>query len=194
MSAGSDASNLGYRSAPFANVNGNFVNKGSTNNPANFSSNEIPGSNLSNNILSGIKDNVLAMSGGINNFKFFKGGSKRLPLRKRIKNITKLYKMKKYSTKRIKSRLRRKFRRGKSRRNRTSSRRYYGGTYNQYGSNIPSTPGYSTGGPAPVGGVNIALANPVRFERYGGLKGGAYPGHCCDNQNAYAKTCSPSMP
>ena len=44
MSAGSGASNLGYSNiTPFGNVNGQYVNLGSTNNPANFGSNEIPG-------------------------------------------------------------------------------------------------------------------------------------------------------
>jgi hypothetical protein len=87
MSAGSSASNLGYGNiTPFNNVNGNFVNKYSSNNPANFGSNEIPG--LPG--LAGAKNNVNAAAGIVPGI-CFTGGAKRF--KRKIKNITKRYKM-----------------------------------------------------------------------------------------------------
>ena len=83
MSAGSGASNLGYSNiTPFGNVNGQYVNLGSTNNPANFGSNEIPG--LPG--LAGAKSNIDAAAGKVPGICLFKGGSK--GLKRKIKNGT----------------------------------------------------------------------------------------------------------
>lgn len=91
MSAGSDASNLGYGNiTPFSNVNSNFVNPYNSHNPATFSSNEIPGPpNLPG--LAGAKSNVDAAAGYVPGI-CLKGGAKKI--KNKIKNITKKYKMK----------------------------------------------------------------------------------------------------
>lgn len=189
MSAGSGASNLGYsRSVPFSNVNGSYVNKMSTNNPANFSSNEIPTGGA--NGLSGIKDNVLALSGKVSNLSFFKGGG----IKKKIKNITKLYKMRNKSRARtIKKKLRSKYRKiscvgGKRRK---GKRRTLRGGYSQYMNNLPNTPRYSVGGE--LSPSLSALANPPIIKAYDIIPkqgGGAY--NCPDNYNHYTGEGFPS--
>ena len=146
----SSASNLGYGNENPYN-NSQFVNGTSTNNPANFSSNEIPKSSCS-----------------------FKGGAKRL--KNKIKNITKRYKMKggKKDFKSIKRKLNAKIRghnttlartmamRGGRKRRRT--RRVMKGGYSQYQNNQPFNIGYSIGGV--LGANESALANPGPIKAY----------------------------
>lgn len=114
-------------------------------------------------------NNVMAAKGLI-------GGKKRRKIsRRRINNISIMYKMKggKKSVtrriRRIKSRLRSKYRiRRGSKKN--ISRRHHRSQYNkvmrggdsQYASNVPNTPSYSTGGP--LSPLLSALANPVPFK------------------------------
>ena len=182
MSAGSDNSNIGYGGLnPYgSNVNPVFVNKWSSNNPANFSSNEIY---RGNGGLFGAVNNVNAAAGvdpGIGLFKgfnLFKGGAHK-KLKSKIKNITKRYKGKMYKNKRsakrhvrsIKSRIRAKYggRRNKSTRasRRHSHRRRHRtlrGGYSQYYNNFPNTPTYSTGGV--LSSNNLALANPPPIQQ-----------------------------
>jgi len=103
MSAGSDASNLGYGNiAPFSNVNGKFVNIDNSHSPATFSSNEIPG--LPG--LAGAKSNIDAAAGYVPGI-CLKGGAKKL--KRKIKNITKKYKMKNKKLKNIKKSLKKKY-------------------------------------------------------------------------------------
>jgi len=103
MSAGSDASNLGYGNVvPFSNVNGKFVNIDNSHNPATFSSNEIPG--LPG--LAGAKSNIDAAAGYVPGI-CLKGGAKKL--KRKIKNITKKYKMKNKNLKNIKKSLKKKY-------------------------------------------------------------------------------------
>jgi hypothetical protein len=104
MSAGSNASNLGYGNiAPFSNVNGRFVNIDNSHSPAMFSSNEIPG--LPG--LAGAKNNVDAAAGYVPGI-CLKGGAKKL--KRKIKNITKKYKMNKgKNLKNIKKSLKKKY-------------------------------------------------------------------------------------
>ena len=103
MSAGSDASNLGYGNiVPFSNVNGKFVNVDNSHSPATFSSNEIPG--LPG--LAGAKSNIDAAAGFVPGI-CFKGGAKKL--KRKIKNITKKYKMKNKNLKNIKKSLKNKY-------------------------------------------------------------------------------------
>lgn len=168
MSAGSAASNLGYGgAAPFSNVNGNFVNKFSSNNPATFSSNEVPG--LPG--LAGAKSNIDAAAGNVPGICLFKGGAK--GLKRKIKNITKRYKKmakshKKKLGKKLKS-LRKNLRSrmasaslalagGRRRKGtRRNSRRQRGG-YAQYQNNMPVSNSYSLGGN--LAANESALANP----------------------------------
>ena len=96
--SGSGASNLGYSNiVPFSNVNGQYVNVGSTNNPANFGSNEIPG--LPG--LAGAKSNIDAAAGKVPGICLFKGGSK--GIKRKIKNITKHYKKMKAGSRKMNS-------------------------------------------------------------------------------------------
>jgi hypothetical protein len=183
MSAGSGASNLGYgRIPPFSNVNGDFVNKYSTNNPANFGSNEIPG--LPG--LAGAKNNVDAAAGIVPGICLFKGGAR--AFKRKIKNITKRYKKmgksKKMKMKSLRKRLRAKMSssslsggKRKSRRN----RRQRGG-YAQYQNNQPFYNSFSTGGI--LSPSESALANPVPINKVMNL--------AVDNYNHYTNKGFPS--
>jgi hypothetical protein len=206
MSAGSDNSNFGYGNLnPYGgNVNPAFVNKFSSNNPANFGSNEVPG--LPG--LAGAKNNIDAASGivpGIGIFKggVFKGGAKNF--KRKIKNITKRYKRKmgmkggKKHLRSIKSRIKAKY--GAKSRGRTMSRgrmsaragsrrrrtRRQRGGYSQYQNNLPMTPTYSVGGVIPASQLGLANPPPIQvlsnctnctdnYNHFTG-KGFASPGH-----------------
>ena len=183
MSAGSGASNLGYGNiAPLSNINGNYVNVGNTNNPANFSSNEIPG--LPG--LAGAKNNVDAAPGIVPGI-CLKGGAKKL--KTKIKNITKIYKKMKGGTRRknsLKRSLRaltrsrsraRSFQGGKRRTYRHSRKRHMKGGYSQYQNNLPMTPSYSVGSVLPAS--QLALANPPPITA---------TNQCVDNYNHYTNT------
>ena len=207
MSAGSDASNLGYgKIIPNSNVNPHFVNRDNSNYPGGFGSNEIPG--LPG--LAGSKNNIDAAASFVPGICLMKGGR----LKKKIKNITKMYKMKNKKT------LKRKFkkfgnkvlniknrsiarartlarslavsrslaggRRRKSKR-RMSKRRFSGGSYpqsipyppgyGQYQNNLPLTPTYSVGGI--IGPKDIGLANPPPISVLSNCT------NCVDNYNHF---------
>ena len=199
MSAGSAASNLGYANiTPNSNVNGNFINKDNSHYPGGFGSNQIPG--LPG--LAGAKYNVDAAAARVPGICMSGGGKK---LKRKIKNITKRYKMPKKSMKRrvsgmkrrIKSSLARAVGRARSvglsrsrslaggRRSRRSrrSRRQRGG-YSQYQNNLPMTPTYSTGGV--LSAANLGLANPVPYQVLSNCT------NCVDNYNAYEMKGFPS--
>ena len=209
MSAGSDNSNFGYGNLnPYgSNVNPAFVNKFSSNNPANFGSNEVPG--LPG--LAGAKNNIDAASGivpGIGIFKggVFKGGAKHF--KRKIKNITKRYKRKmgmkggKKHLRSIKSRIKAKYvsksrtsSRGRGRpmrmsrmsaaRRRTSSRRRQRGGYSQYQNNLPMTPTYSVGGV--LSASQLGLANPPPIHVLPNCSS------CRDNYNHFDNSSFPSQ-
>jgi len=102
MSAGSAASNLGYaKIIPNSNINGNFINKDNSHYPGGFGSNQIPG--LPG--LTGAKYNVDAAASRAPGICMSGGGKK---LKRKIKNITKRYKMSKKSMKRKASGMKRK--------------------------------------------------------------------------------------
>jgi hypothetical protein len=128
-----------------------------------FSSTQNPASSNPRALHEPLK-NVMAAKGLI-------GGKKRRKIsRRRINNISIMYKMKggkKSVTRRIrqiKSRLRSKYGLKRSRKN--HSRRHHNkvmrGGDSQYASNVPNTPSYSTGGP--LSPLLSALANPVPFK------------------------------
>jgi hypothetical protein len=187
--AGSSASNLGYGNIQPYN-NSPFVNGTSANNPANFSSNEIPG--LPG--LAGAKSNVDAAAGVVPGICLFKGGANinggAKGLKRKIKNITKRYKKMKGGSRKMKS-LRKKLRSrmasrslarslagGRRSRRMRRSRKQRGG-YSQYQNNQPFDLTYSTGGqlspslsalanPVPIDSVtNNAVDNYSRFENVG---------------------------
>ena len=192
MSAGSGASNLGYgNSAPLSNVNGQFVNKDSSNWAGGFSSNEIPG--LPG--LAGAKSNVDAAAGNVPGICSFKGGAKKL--KRKIKNITKQYKRMKAGSKKLrtlKNRLRSRAAsrslarqlagKRRSRRHSRRHRRQRGG-YSQYMNNMPNTPSYQ------VAGINLpasqlGLANPAPYVKLSNETS------CIDNYNHYTNSGFPS--
>jgi hypothetical protein len=193
MSAGSGASNLGYgNTSPFSNINGEFVNSDSSNWPGTFGSNEIQGKPpgpLPG--LAGTQNNVDAAAGIYPGSSIvFKGGAKKL--KRKIKNITKHYKMKGGSRRRnsLRNKLKSKYSRslarvgGKKTKHRRGSCRQRGG-YAQYQNNLPMTPSYQ------VAGVNLpanqlALANPPPFKVLPNCV------NCVDNYNHYTMKGFPS--
>jgi hypothetical protein len=128
-----------------------------------FSSTQNPAS-TNPRALNEPSNNIMAAKGLI-------GGKKRRKIsRRRINNISIMYKMKgsrksvTRRVRRIKSRLRSKYGLKRSRKN--NSRRRHNkvmrGGYSQYASNVPNTPTYSTGGQ--LSPSLSALANPVPFK------------------------------
>ena len=205
MSSGSNNSNLGYGNLnPYgSNVNPVFVNKWSSNNPATFGSNEIPG--LPG--LAGAKNSVDAAAGIVKGIAVYKGGYKKL--KRKIKNITKRYKRsmgmkggKKYMRS-IKSKIKAKYASasrsrsrsrsrsmGRSRmsagarRKRTNRRRKQRGGYSQYQNNLPMTPTYSVGGVLTPSQVGLANPPPIKVLPNNG--------QCADNYNHFNNTSFPS--
>ena len=135
---------FGYDDVPNGNINPHYVNVTSSNYSGNFSSNEVPKSCLS-------------------------GGEKIRKLKRRIKNISNMYKMKHKKRTRIsKLKQRNRSRRNRSKRKRStrnrSKRHQHGGNYSQYGNNDPSSVGYSLGGN--LSPMNSALANPPMYKEH----------------------------
>jgi hypothetical protein len=165
----SSNSNLGYGGMNPYNMS-SLVNGTSSNNPATFSSNEVPG--LPG--LAGAKSNIDAAAGNVPGICNFKGGAKKL--KRKIKNITKRYKMKggKKDLKSIKRKLTKKFRGrnttlartmiGGRKRKRRRTHRVMKGGYSQYQNNQPFNIGYSVGGV--LGANESALANPGPIKAY----------------------------
>jgi hypothetical protein len=90
----SAASNLGYANiTPNSNINSNFINKDNSHYPGGFGSNQVPG--LPG--LAGAKYNVDAAAARVPGICMSGGGKN---LKRKIKNITKRYKMSKKSMKR----------------------------------------------------------------------------------------------
>jgi hypothetical protein len=196
--SGTGASNLGYGgTAPLSNVNGQYVNVTSSNNPANFSSNETMQTGFG---LFGTKSNVAAAAGQAPGICLFKGGAK--VLKRKIKNITKIYKKMKKGSKKMRS-LKHKLRsrtiargvsRGASRtvarhfaggKKRRTHRRAQRGGWAQYQNNLPNTPVYQ------VAGINLpasqlGLANPPPIKVLGGCV------NCVDNYSRFLNTGFPS--
>ena len=202
MSAGSGASNLGYSNiSPLSNIDGRYVNVDSSHSPGTFSTNTIPG--LPG--LAGAKNNVDAAAGYVPGISLFKGGSKQL--KRKIKNITRKYKMKGGTKRRrhLKSKMRtmskstRSRSRGSSRsrsasggrRKRTNSKsrvsrnsyKHVGG-YSQYQNNLPLTPSYSVGGI--LSASQLGLANPPPIQVLPSCT------NCTDNYNQFTGTGCPS--
>lgn len=134
----SSASNLGYsRESPY-NLSSS-VNGTSTTYSGNFSSNEIPKSNIS-----------IKMGG----------------MKKKIKNIVKHYKTMKGGKSRKIRAIKRKLKNTRYRRQSKRHRRRYRGGYSQYQNNMPFTPGYQAAG-IQLSSSESALANPVPITRLG---------------------------
>ena len=130
---------------------------------------------------------------------FFRGGKKsrgKNNIKRKIKNITKLYKMRsKKRAKSIKKKLINKYSNnneiaialasgGKRRRTKRNRRISQKGGYSQYQNNLPMTPTYSTGGV--LSAANLGLANPVPYQVLSNCT------NCVDNYNAYEMKGFPS--
>jgi hypothetical protein len=187
MSAGSDASNFGYGNIfPNSNVNGNYVNLTSSNNPIHFGSNEIPG--LPG--LSGAKNNVDAARGYVPGI-CMNGGQK---IKKKIKNITKRYRMKNNKKKtllrkRIKSFGKKKNTKYKNKRNQKTrktrkTRKNIKGGYSQYQNNQPITPSFSVGTHLNANQSMLASPPPIQM-----LSNNT---NCIDNYNHFTGLGFPS--
>lgn len=198
MSAGSNASNLGYgNQSPLSNVNGSYINVDSSSWPGRFGSNEIPG--LPG--LAGAKSNVDAAAGVVPGICMFKGGAK--SLKRKIKSINRRYKKMKKGSRKVKTLKRRmasssfyvsaagsRGRRNKkvskrSRRVRRRSSSQRGG-YSQYQNNAPITPVYSVGGINGATLPTLALANPPPIHQLSNCV------NCTDNYNHYTNKGFPS--
>jgi hypothetical protein len=186
--AGSNASNLGYGNiTPYNNINGNYVNVTSSNDPANFSNRIIPGNPPGFlHGLAGAKNNIDAASGCVTG-ACYKGGYK-FNIKSKINNITNKYKMKSKKRSNLKRKLRsrtktrtRTFTGGKrtrthnTRKKRHTYNKWSGGFahgfpapngvtnypagYGQYQNNLPTTPSYAVGGIL-SGNNELGLANP----------------------------------
>jgi len=192
--SGSEASNLGYsKYLPNYNINGAFVNVNNTNNPANFGSNEIPprglfGASCNMDAAAGIAPGI-CMNGGRRRSKHMK--SFKL-LKRKIKNISNIYKMRytKKQRKQIKRRISKKYIK-KSRRNMSSKKHRMGrrmrkmqkgGAMTELGySNFPSSEdypgvklsyndigssGYGFQVPSNDAQINSALSSPMPIQSY----------------------------
>ena len=165
--------------APLANVDPKYVNVTNSNDPKNFGSNET---NRQWG-LSGVSNNAQAAAASA-----LKGGDRSKTLRRKIKNIANKYKKmkggksRKMTLGRIKRRLSKIIKFGKSKRRQQKSKknisRRRGGTkkqwggYQQYMGNVAASNGYLTGGI--ISPNDSALANPVPFK---------VTHHCVDNYN-----------
>lgn len=197
----SGASNYGYGNVvPNSNVNPNYVNVTGSNYPGGFGSDIIPKSAHScqsppNNIVAA--SGTWTGNGGRKNihkvYKKMKGVKRKSTQSKKLRKFRKSGKRKTHTKKgrkvtgkrRVKTRKThksRKPRKVKKRRTKTFKlkKRHLmrGGTYTQFQSNVPYTPGYA------VAGVNVepsmsATANPPPFEVYN---------NCKDNYNHYEAT------
>ena len=193
--SGSGASNIGYGNTfPFSNVNGNFVNTYSTNNPLHFGSNQTS----SYGGLPGTKNNVDAAAGMMpKGVCLFKGGSKVIQnstktLKRKIKNISKQYKNMKYRS--LKNKLRKKIasrkvknskrHRTKHSRKRRTNKKIQKGGYAQYQNNDPLTPNYSVGGHLSASQLGLANPPPITINKGTGF--------CTDNYNHFTGTGFPS--
>jgi hypothetical protein len=176
----SSNSNLGYGN--INQFNSNYVNTGSINDPSGFGNKVIPGCPG----VAGSQSNVDAAAGIVPGFA---GGS----IKKKIKNITRKYKMR--LSKRKMNSLKKRIRQRYARRSFARSRKMYGGArrkhsrrrqrggYSQYQNNQPITNTYSVGGV--VGANESALAN-------GFMKSLPTCTNCIDNYNHYTGSGTPS--
>jgi len=171
------ASNMGYGgTSPNYGINTNLVNTTNSNDPAWLGSTQIPSSAYS---MRGASNNIDAAAGRLS------GGGKRGTkyyklLKRKIKNITKRYKMRGKSKRTRNSRIKRKIRASSKRmrtitRRRKISRHMRGGSYQQFGSNVAQSANYSVGGILNADSLGQANPPPIQMNA----------GSCQDNANHY---------
>ena len=147
---------------PNSNVNNNFANSSSSENIGIFPTNDT-GSYLG---LVGAKTGPMAANGVISG-NCMKGGKKHM--KRKIKNISKIYKMKKSKTqiKSMKRKIMTKYKlKRKNKKNKTKKHYKRGGgnagQFGQFQNNLPVNQSYSLGGV--LNAKNSALANPPPHE------------------------------
>ena len=175
-------------SPPYNNINGSLVNvDGSHYSGSAFTSRVIP-STVNPNVLPEPLSNIQAANSYI---PCFKGGAKN---KKKINNISTMYKMKggKKSMKKRINRIKRKLMRSRSTKSRSkrrstrkrSTRKRQRGGYSQYQNNLPMTPTYSLGGKLPSS--LSALASPPPQTRLSNCV------NCVDNYSHFDNKGFPS--
>lgn len=152
------ASNMGYgETSPYSGINPNMVNSSNSNYSGGLGSTQVPSSAYS---MRGASNNIDAaagrLSGGGKGTKYYK------LLKRKIKNITKRYKMRGKNSKRRITRMKRKIR-SSSKRMRTRSRRMRGGSYQQFGSNVVQSANFSVGGILNAGSLGLANPPPIQL-------------------------------
>jgi len=167
---------------PNSNINSNYVNVDANNNPANFSSNEVPP--IGSHGTSYVINNAAAAAASAPN-KMIGGGKKRKVSTKYRRNKMKRRSFRKTAIRR-RSKKAGRGRRIKTRglrrtRSHSRSRRSYhqkgGLPYAQYGTDIANTPTYSLAGPL---SANLsAMANPPIYNVLSNST------NCADNYNHY---------
>lgn len=155
----------------YNNVNSKYVNIDSSNRPFSFGSNET-GLQFG---LPALRNNIEAANAS----RLQMGGRK--TLRRKIKNIVKMYKMPRHKKHSLKKKLRSLYKK-KSLKSKRHSRRHRrrsmkGGRYIQYQSDIPNTPVYSTGGI--LAAKDLGLANPIPYAKL------PCTTNCVDNYDHY---------
>jgi len=169
----SSASNMGYGgTSPYSGINANMVNSTNSNYSGGLGSTQVPSSAYS---MRGASNNIDAAAGRLSG-----GGRKGTKyyklLKRKIKNITKRYKMRGKNKRTRITRMKRKIRSSSKRtRGRTRSRRMRGGSYPQFGSNVAQSANYSVGGILNAGSLGLANPPPIQMNA----------GSCQDNANHF---------
>ena len=169
----SGASNMGYGgTSPYSEINANLVNSTNSNYSGGLGSTQVPSSAFS---MRGASNNIDAAAGRLS-----RGGGRGTKyyklLKRKIKNITKRYKMRGKNKRTRNTRMKRKIRSSSKRtRTRTRSRRLRGGSYQQFGSNTAQSANYSVGGLLNSGSLGLANPPPIQMNA----------GSCQDNANHF---------
>ena len=171
------ASNMGYGgTSPYSGINTSLVNATNSNYSGGLGSTQVPSSAYS---MRGASNNIDAAAGRLSG-----GGGKGTKyyklLKRKIKNITKRYKMRGKNKRTRITRMKRKIRSSSNTkrtrtRTRTRSRRMRGGSYPQFGSNVAQSANYSVGGLLNSGSLGLANPPPIQMNA----------GSCQDNANHF---------
>ena len=166
----SSASNTGWNVKPLNDVDGNYVNVGSENNPRFFGSNEITGG------AKRLKQKIKNIT------RKYKMGSKRS-----VKRMKSRIKSRYIGRSRSVSRSRNggKKRRITNKSKNKSKKAQRGGNYSQFMNNLPNTPSYSLG--SLLSSAASGLASPPPFNQLPNCT------NCVDNYNHYTKMGSSSL-
>lgn len=171
---------------PYNNVNSSLVNIDASHYSGNAFTSTVNPSSVNPNALPEPANNIQAANSTIS---CMKGGRKRKISKRKINNISNMYKMKgsrrtiKRKIRKIKRTIRSKY--VSKRRTRTRSRSHsMRGGYSQYQNNLPMTQTYSIG--ANLNASDSALANPAPYKVLSNCT------NCIDNYNHFTNKGFPS--